>query len=50
MQNCLVNKKGNVYNYYDKQTDRTTLQRYSNCNKHRILKRKDNSKNEIIDL
>ena len=33
MRNCLVNEKGNVYDYNNEQTDRATLQRYNNCNK-----------------
>ncbi len=50
MRNCLVNKKGNTYDYSDKQTDCAILQRYNNCNKHRKIKRKNDLKKEIQDL
>ncbi len=50
IRNCLINKKRNIYNYYNEQTDRTTLQRYNNCNKHRRIKRKIYSKREILNL
>ncbi len=31
MRNCLINENKIAYDYYNEQTDRTTLQRYSNC-------------------
>ncbi len=50
MRNCLVNKKGNMYDYNDERTDYTILQRYNNCNKCRRIKRKNDSKKEILNL
>ncbi len=50
MRNCLVNEKRNIYDYNDEWMDCATLQRYSNCNKCRRIKRKNDSKKEILDL
>ena len=50
MRNYLVNEKKDIYNYYGERIDRTTLQHYSNCNKRRRIKRKNDSKREILDL